>query len=168
MLVACLICLIACFLACFSWLVCFALLAWFACLTWVAWLAYCLACCTWLVWFDRLAQNCSKFCYTGYPRTRVILKFWQTQTHRIFNLQGNPLYNWSWAWFFWRSLQEGNFEIFLVTLQLHRVPNPIWFCKCKLRYTVWEIWESQLLHIRFSASLKHLKVIPSSLPPSWP
>ena len=45
----------------------------------------------------------------------------------------------SWAWFFWRPLQEGNFEIFLETLQLHRIPNPIWFCNCKLRYTIWEI-----------------------------
>ena len=49
------------------------------------------------------------------------------------------LESWSWAWFFWRPLQEGNFEIFLETLQLHRIPNPIWFCNCKLRYTVWEI-----------------------------
>ena len=58
------------------------------------------------------------------PRTRLILKFGQTQTHDIFNLQGNPCLNWSWAWFFWRPLQEGNFEIFLETLQLieFRIP----------------------------------------------
>ena len=73
------------------------------------------------------------------------------------------LESWSWAWFFWRPLQEGNFEIFLATLQLHRIPNPIWFCNCKLRYTVWEIWESQLIHIRISANLKQLFV---PLPPS--
>ena len=62
----------------------------------------------------------------------------------------------SWAWFFWRPLQEGNFEIFLEILQLHRIPNPIWFCNCKLRYTVWDIWESQLVHMRFWAILKQL------------
>ena len=59
------------------------------------------------------------------------------------------LESWSWAWFFWRPLQQGNFENFLQTLQLHRNPNPIWFCNCKLWYTVWDIWESQLIHIRF-------------------
>ena len=74
---------------------------------------------------------------------------------------------WSWAWFFWRPLQEGNFEIFLETLQLHRIMTPIWFCNCKLRYTVWDILESQLVRIQLSASLKHLiESLPSSLPPS--
>ena len=127
---------LACFLACFFWLLCFALLAWFAWLAWVTWLTCCLACFTWLGWFARLAQNFSS------PRTTVILKFCQTQAHEIFNLQGNPCIKWSWAWFFWRPLQEGNFKIFLTTFQLHRIPNPIWFCNCKLKCTVWKIWGS--------------------------
>ena len=76
---------------------------------------------------------------------------------------------WSWAWFFWRPLLEGNFEIFLETLQLYRIPNPIWFCNCKLRYMVWVIWESKLIHIQFLANLKNhfvlsfLPSLPSSL-----
>ena len=37
------------------------------------------------------------------------------------------LESWSWAWFFWRPLQEGNFEIFLATPQLHEIFQPTWF-----------------------------------------
>ena len=70
--------------------------------------------------------------------------------------QKYPLGSWSWAWFFWRPLQEGNFEIFLATPQLDPNRKPIWFCNCKLKYTVWDIWESQLVHIQFSAILKQL------------
>ena len=91
--------------------------------------------------------------------------FWSNFFHWDFQLRAILFKKWSWERFFGRPLYQCDLEIYSTTPQLDPNRKPIWFCKCKLRYTVWEIWESQLIHIRFSAHLKQLFVpLPSSLP----
>ena len=89
---------------------------------------------------------------------------WRNIFYRDFQLQGILFKKWSWAWFFRRPLYQCDFEICSTTPQLDPNRKPIWFCNCKLRYTVWEIWESQLVHIRTWAILKQLfdSFLPSS------
>ena len=80
-----------------------------------AWLACCLGCFTWLVWFARLAQNCSflfwlwqlVFAFGGLLGLLDRVLMWAAHEgdfeiwpDDIFNLQGNPCLNWSWAWFY--------------------------------------------------------------------
>ena len=102
---------------------------------------------------------------------------WRNIFYRDFQLQGILFKKWSWARFFRRPLYQCDFEICSTTPQLDPNRKPIWFCKCKLRYTVWVILESQLHHIQFWTILKQLFVfLPPSLPPftikaqlvSWP
>ena len=93
-------------------------------------------------------------------------RFWSIFFDWDFQLRGILFKKWSWARFFRRPLYQCDFEIFSTTPQLDPNRKPIWFCKCKLRYTVWEIWESQLIHIRFSADSK--KLFRSFLPPFLP
>ena len=140
-------------LACFTllWLDYAKLLAWLdiiclrTCLLALLWFAF--VCWLWQLYFAlTVCLICSLECSDDSRKTR----FWTLLKYNI--LTETAILVWcfgNWAWFFWRPPQEGNFKIFLATLQLHRIPNPIWFCICKLRYTVWEIWESQLTHIRF-------------------
>ena len=82
--------------------------------------------------------------------------FWRNFFDWDFRLRGILFKKRSWAWFFRRPLYQCDFEIFSTTPQLDPNRKPIWFCKCKLRYTVWEIWECQLVHMRFWAILKQL------------
>ena len=126
----------------------------FAYIAWIAWLARRARVLTWFG-LDSVCSERNSWTF------QMILKFCRRENFTR-DLPGKL---WSWAWFFWRPLQEGNFEIFLATPQLDPNRKPIWFCNCKLRYTVWDIWESQLVHIQFSVSLKHLKVIPPSFLP---
>ena len=65
--------------------------------------------------------------------------FWSNFFYRDFQLRGILLKKWSWARFFRRPLYQCDFEICSTTPQLDPNRKPIWFCNCKLRYTVWEI-----------------------------
>ena len=119
----------------------------------VGWSVDRLAWFAWLAWFARPLQE---------GNFEIILKFCRRKNFK----RDFPGKNLGWAWFFRRPLYQCDFKIWSTTPQLDPNRKPIWFCNCKLRYTVWEIWESQLNHIRFLADLKHLKVIPSFLPSS--
>ena len=68
---------------------------------------------------------------------------------------------------FRRPLYQCDFEICSTTPQLDPNRKPIWFCNCKLRYTIWEIWESKLQDMRVWAILKQLFGSSSFITMSW-
>ena len=76
------------------------------------------------VHFDGLLAGVARSC-AQIIRARLAFElFWST----IFYRNSHPrMVFWSWAWFFGRPLQEGNFEIFLATLQLHQLFLPTRF-----------------------------------------
>ena len=88
-----------------------------------------------------------------------ILKLvWPDPNSWNFPITGKTFVNWSWAWFFWRPLQEGNFEFFLATLQLDQTFKPIWFCSCNIICLTWYEKESKLQHMRFWVILNQLQI----------
>ena len=93
--------------------------------------------------------------------------FWSNFFDWDFQLRGILFKKWSWARFFRRPLYQCDFEICSTTPQLDPNRKPIWFCNCKLRYTVWENWDYQLVYIQFSANLKQLFVLLPSFLPSF-
>ena len=118
-------------------------------------------CCASLAFYSRNFR-CTQNSIVNLKLTMMILKFCRRENF-TWDFPGKL---WSWAWFFWRPLLEGDFEICSTTPQLHDIFQLTRFSTRTKRYTVWVNIDTQLRHIQFLADLKHLKVIPSSLPSS--
>ena len=133
-----------------SWLVGW-LVRWF-----VGWLADWLAC-----WLSSRALNLRRS-LAGELTAHLIRAwiafepFWSNFFDWDFQLRGILFKKWSWVRFFRRPLYQCDFEILSTTPELDPNRKPIWFCNCKLRYTISEIWESKLQDMRVWAILKQL------------
>ena len=158
---------LALLLLCFAYsLACFALLLLLAQICFVSLSCDILNLIGLLVWFRHLRRSLACELTAHLIRAWLAFEpFWSNFFDWDFQLRGILFKKWSWARFFRRPLYQCDFEICSTTPQLDPNRKPIWFCNCKLRYTVWEIWESRLVHIQLWAILKQLL---GSLPPFLP